>query len=166
MSNTVRKVHTLKVADEVFLVVAILHKENPDQVDFSVQEILDKADLLLLSGKIRPGIQIHVRQHCVANKAPNPGNYRMLFETGKSRRRLILKSDPVHIQRSGKIFPDLKDVAPEFIPLIEWAMHRYDSSDERESFYDKLLALVGSGKHIWADEHADEYVARLRSDWD
>ncbi|MGZ4846138.1 MAG: hypothetical protein ACXV75_15630 [Candidatus Angelobacter sp.] len=27
---------------------------------------------------------------------------------------------------------------------------------------DPLLSLNGSGKHIWADEHADEYVNRLR----
>jgi hypothetical protein len=28
-----------------------------------------------------------------------------------------------------------------------------------------LLALRGSGKHLWADEHADEYVRRLREGW-
>jgi hypothetical protein len=27
---------------------------------------------------------------------------------------------------------------------------------------DPLLALRGSGKELWADEHADEYVRRLR----
>jgi hypothetical protein len=31
---------------------------------------------------------------------------------------------------------------------------------------DPLLALRGSGKEIWADEHADEYVRRLRDGWD
>jgi hypothetical protein len=30
---------------------------------------------------------------------------------------------------------------------------------------DPLLALYGSGKALWADEHADEYVARLRVGW-
>lgn len=30
---------------------------------------------------------------------------------------------------------------------------------------DPLLKLSGSGKQLWADEHADEYVRRLRSDW-
>ena len=30
---------------------------------------------------------------------------------------------------------------------------------------DPLLALYGSGKALWADEHADEYVARLREGW-
>jgi 5'-phosphate synthase pdxT subunit len=29
---------------------------------------------------------------------------------------------------------------------------------------DPLLNLAGSGKQLWADEHADEYVRRLRSD--
>ncbi len=30
---------------------------------------------------------------------------------------------------------------------------------------DPLLALYGSGKRLWADEHADSYVARLREGW-
>jgi hypothetical protein len=40
------------------------------------------------------------------------------------------------------------------------------ASIARRLGYDPLLALRGSGKHIWADEHADEYVANLRKDWD
>ena len=31
---------------------------------------------------------------------------------------------------------------------------------------DPLLELLGSGREIWANEHADEYVRRLREDWD
>jgi hypothetical protein len=31
---------------------------------------------------------------------------------------------------------------------------------------DPLLALYGSGKDLWADEDADEYVRRLREGWD
>ncbi len=30
---------------------------------------------------------------------------------------------------------------------------------------DPLLALCGSGRAIWADEHADEYVDNLRKGW-
>lgn len=29
---------------------------------------------------------------------------------------------------------------------------------------DPLLSLVGSGKDLWADEHADDYIDRLRED--
>jgi hypothetical protein len=35
-----------------------------------------------------------------------------------------------------------------------------------ENKFDPLLALVGSGRDLWADEHADEYVNRLREDWE
>jgi len=31
---------------------------------------------------------------------------------------------------------------------------------------DPLLVLYGSGKDLWADEHADEYVRRIREGWD
>ncbi len=30
---------------------------------------------------------------------------------------------------------------------------------------DPLLSAVGLYKDLWADEHADEYVANLRKDW-
>jgi len=30
---------------------------------------------------------------------------------------------------------------------------------------DPLLSAVGIAKELWADEHADEHVARLRKDW-
>jgi hypothetical protein len=40
-----------------------------------------------------------------------------------------------------------------------------EKSDNRSKIEsDPLLALVGSGKDLWADEHADEYVRRLRED--
>jgi hypothetical protein len=31
---------------------------------------------------------------------------------------------------------------------------------------DPLLALYGDGRDLWADEHADEYVRRIREGWD
>lgn len=41
-----------------------------------------------------------------------------------------------------------------------------DPRTEAEIFAsDPLLSAVGIGKELWADEHADEYVARLRKDW-
>ncbi len=30
---------------------------------------------------------------------------------------------------------------------------------------DSLLSAIGLYKDLWADEHADEYVANLRKDW-
>ncbi len=30
---------------------------------------------------------------------------------------------------------------------------------------DPLLSAIGIAKELWADEHADEYIARIRKDW-
>ena len=37
---------------------------------------------------------------------------------------------------------------------------------QKDGKFDALLALRGSGREIWADEHADEYIKRLRENWD
>ncbi len=166
MAIALKKGFSLKLADEVFLVVATLHQENPDAEDFSVKQIMDRANELRLNGEVRPGFITHVRMHCVANLAPNPGEYRMLYASGKSRRRLLMKTDVANRQRNGKVFPELRDLDPRYFNLVSWARGRYEASPEPPSFLDQLLALRGSGKELWADEHADEYVARLRSDWD
>jgi len=38
-------------------------------------------------------------------------------------------------------------------------------TDEELFANDPLLSAVGLYKDLWADEHADEYVANLRKDW-
>jgi hypothetical protein len=56
-------------------------------------------------------------------------------------------------------------------PLALLALHcwnkqrtRTRASDPR--LFDPLIALRGSGRHLWADEHADEYIHRLREGWE
>jgi len=43
-----------------------------------------------------------------------------------------------------------------------WISPTVDNDNED----DPLLSLRGSGKQLWADEHADEYVRRLREGWE
>jgi len=38
--------------------------------------------------------------------------------------------------------------------------------DNENKTTDPLLELLGSGRELWADEHADEYVRRLRDGWE
>ena len=156
----------LKVADEVFLVVAMMHQDNPLADDFSVAEIMGRAHEMHLNGDIRPGFQVHVRMHCVANMAPNPGDYRMLFASGKSRRRLLRKSDVANPFREGKIFPEIQDVDPKFFEIISWAKARYGLEETGPKRFEGLRALRGIAKGLWKEESADEYIKRLRSDWD
>ena len=89
------------VADEAWIATALLHRRHPDRDDFTVREIVRQAEVeKVAGGPLRPGVQAHVYLHCVANKAPNSGRYRMLFETSKGRRRLFRPGDPCHPRRN------------------------------------------------------------------
>ena len=86
---------TVKVADEVWIATALLHRNHMDREDFSVREIVEQARSERVVGvPLRAGVQVHAYLHCVANKPPNPGRYRMLVETSKGRRRLYRPGDP------------------------------------------------------------------------
>lgn len=156
----------LRVADEVFIAVALLHREHPDRGDFTVGEIVDRAGQENLYGRQRPGVRIHAALHCVANLAPQPANYRMLYADGK-RRRLLKATDSIHAGRTGKIWPDPTEVPMKYRDLIEWAKQRYgQASDKQQPWLASVLAMRGMGRDLWAGEDPDEYVRRLREDWD
>ena len=162
---------TIRVADEVWLAVAMLHRRHPECMDFSIEEIMGfarSAKELRLLGPVRPGFYVHVIQHCVANRPPSPARYRMLLETVPGRRRLFRSGDPSHPEReSGKSIPKVEDL-PEnrFRGVLDWYQ---DWSQDRVADRiknDPLLALFGDGKDLWADEPADEYVRRIREGWE
>lgn len=157
----------LKVADEVWIATALLHREHPKRQDFSVEEIMERAGKEAGGGPLRPGIRVHVNQHCVANRPPNPGRYRMLFETAPSRRRLFRTGDTYHPARDGaKTTPQREDIPREHRELLEWYREWDASAAAKRMEEDLILALVGSGKHLWGDEDPDEYVRSLREGWE
>jgi hypothetical protein len=157
----------LKVADEVWIVTSLLQREQPERPDFSINEIVERAERQNLYGSLRPGVYVHVVQHCVANRRPNPGRYRMLFETGAGRRRLFRTGDAYHPEREGgKVTPDAEGLPHGYSGLLRWYQEWCQTSARAESAQDGILALAGSGKEIWADEHADDYVRRLREGWE
>jgi hypothetical protein len=157
----------IRVADEVWIATALLHRENPEQADFSIDEIVGRAAKQRIAGLIRPGVYVHVVQHCVANRPPNPARYRMLLETSPGRRRLFRKGDPYNPGREGsKLTPDTDEIPIAYVDLLSW-YHDWSSVQRTtSSALDPLLALAGSGKALWADEHADEYIRRLREGWE
>lgn len=157
----------LKVADEVWIATALLHREHPAQTDFSVEEIVDRAVKESLSPRKRPGVYVHVVQHCVANRPPNPGRYRMLFETAAGRRRLFRKGDPYHPAREGaKVTPSTEEMPYGYSGLLSWYQDWASESAKSAFINDPLLSLAGSGAHLWRDEPSDEYVRRLREGWE
>ena len=104
MATIVASRLNMKVADEVWVATAMLHQRQPERGDFSVEEIMEFARTareLRVLGPLRPGFYVHVIQHCVANRPPNPGRYRMLLETAPSRRRLFRPGDSYDPLREG-----------------------------------------------------------------
>jgi hypothetical protein len=160
------RVH-IRVADETWLAVASLHRKHPTATDFSIEEIMQVVHSLRVNGAVRPGVYVHVVQHCVANRAANPGNHRMLFESAPGRRRLFRLGDATHLDRlNGRTMPKREDLPPGYEDMLDWyegwSIQSRKAEAEEE---DPLLALRGSGKNLWADEHADDYIRRLREGW-
>jgi hypothetical protein len=157
----------VKVADEVWIAAALMHRENPSRSDFAVEEIVARARTEKLTDTLRPGVYIHAQMHCVANRPPNPGRYRMLFETRAGHRRLYCASDPFDPRRNGsKTIPVATDIPEEYRPLLDWYREWCKGRSQTSSRFSSLLALEGSGKDIWGDENADEYIDRLREGWE
>lgn len=156
----------IKVADEVWLATALLHREYPKRADFEIEEIKERA--AKESGKeLRSGVYVHIVQHCVANRPPSPGRYRMLVETAPGRRRLFRTGDSYHLAREGsKTRPAPEDLPEKYRSLLDWYRKWDAAAAARRGDDDPILALVGSGKHLWRGEDPDEYVRRLREDWE
>jgi hypothetical protein len=157
----------IKVADETWIAVALLHREHEEREDFSIREIVERARTEALTAELRPGVYLHAVQHCVANRRPSPGRYRMLLETGQNRRRLFRAGDPYDPGREGaKIVPARDEIPAKYQALLDWYDQVYVRRAGGIAEPDPLLALRGTGGALWADEHADDYVQRLRAGWE
>ena len=156
----------IRVADEVWIATAALHRSHPEAPDFAIAEIMAQAEAAHVAGlPLRPGVKIHIYLHCVANRPPNPGRYRMLFETANGRRRLYRPSDPCHpLRASGKTLPKRDDIAADHRDLIDWYESVYVAG-AASAAADPILGLRGLGRALWADEDADAYVRRQREAW-
>ncbi len=153
----------IRVADEVWIAAALLHRRYPDRDDFTVGEIVERAREERVAGRAepRPGVQSHAYLHCVANRPPNPGRYRMLVETAKGRRRLFRPGDPCHPLRArGKDVPDPRDVPAPYRGLIDWYRRDY-AGGAGDGAADPILALRGAGRGA-GGEDPDVWLARSR----
>jgi hypothetical protein len=165
--KTAPSVSRTKVADEVWIVTALLHREHARRGDFTIEEIMERAAKEAGKDPLRPGVYVHVVQHCVANRPPNPGRYRMLFETAPGRRRLFRSGDVYDPAREGaKTMPERDEIPSQYAALLNWYADWSQDNVEERIKNDPLLALYGDGKDLWADEHADEYVRRIREGWE
>jgi hypothetical protein len=161
----------LRLADRIWLAVAMLQQQFPHAA-FSKTEIRQELHKSELGNGANPAsINAHLKQHLVANVPPSTGKYTMLFETKIGFLRLYHPGDLIDPQRRSvrgfKYMPKREEVPSKYHPLLDWYEEWCRQQGARSTVDwedDPLIQLVGSGKHIWADEHADEYVNRLRED--
>lgn len=158
----------VKVADEVWIATALLHREHPSREDFTVAEIVERARKEAVSPVLRPGVYVHAAQHCVANLPPNPGRWRMLVKTTGNRRRLYRPGDIYDPRRAGaRARPDRTGLPSKYRGLLDWYEATYAKHPRQQGpKKDALLGLRGSGRRLWEDEPADQYVVRLRQGWE
>jgi len=155
----------VKVADEVWVATALLHREHPERVDFSVNEILQRAVEENLSGGYRQGLQMHASHHCVAQKAPNPPatRHRMLTETARGRRRLFRQGDAYHPARQGgKMVPDPDGLPERYRELLKWYDEEYSPSGH-QGRTGRMRGVPGSVLLEFAGAIPPDDVARMQN---
>lgn len=155
----------LLVADQCWVALASLHREQPGKRSFTAREILDRV-AQQSGGSVRPGVQVHIYLHNVANLAPNSATYRMFYKLPDGTYRLFQPGDAFHPSRKGKTTPEPAELPAEYHDLLGWydqvycqqaGMHRLES--------DPVLEMLGVGEELWSAESGDEFVARERRDW-
>lgn len=161
----------VRVADEVWIATALLHREQPARADFTVQEIVDRVRREAIVDEPR-SIEIAVSSLCVANKPPGPSRLRLLYETGRGRRRLYRPGDQFHPGRAGlpgregtRTSPARSDLPERFRHLVDWYEGEFLVDRSTAHQVDPILGLRALGKAAWAGTDPDHYVRSLRAGW-
>ena len=158
-------VETIRVADECWLALALLHRENPDRLSFSPSEIYDRLKEEGVCAEVRPGVKPHIYLHNVANRPPNSARYRLFYRLEDDTLRLFRPGDECDPSRNGKTKPERSDLPEKYRPLLEWYDNQYCKSATGADHVDPVLAMRGVGKEVWAEEGGDAYVERERNAW-
>jgi|SRR5579859_2646076 len=157
------------VADETWVALAMLHKRFPARQSFSTREILDQVKNEGAFPELRPGVQVHIHQHNIANIEPNPARQRMFYRLEDNTLRLFRPGDPAHPLRKGKMAPKRSELPAKYHYLLDWYENEYckqEGANGTPHIQDFILGMWGLGKEIWQGVDADEYVRSLRADWD
>ena len=155
----------IKVADEVWCGLALLHREHPDSPAFTAREILDRVKAERANPELRPGLQAHIYLHNVANVEPNSARYRMFYKMPNDTYRLYRPGDQAHPRRRGKTMPVREELPDQYHYLLDWYEKEYCARVTMKEEDDPILSLRGMGKEIWAGTDPDEYVRSLRANW-
>lgn len=160
-------VANILVADEAWCALASLHHDYPERRGFTAKEILQRAAQRSAT-QLRPGVQVHIYQHNVANVPPSSARYRMFFRLPDGTFRLFLPGDLCDPQRKGKTKPDWEDLPARDRHLLDFYEHEFKARhNDPVPEDDPLVALRGLGRKLWEEAGgADRYVRIERTSWD
>lgn len=172
MATTTYSKEHIKVADELYIAVALLHREHPDRDAFTIAEVLERAaaENLGASRSDQRSLRLHAYEHAAGNVAPGKvgGKYRIVFREPDNRIRLLRTSDQVHPDRHQKWHPEKSEVPVRYHNLLDWAWNWQSSAKFRREAAARLPGLYrlkGLGKEIWKGVDPDAYVRNLRQGW-
>ena len=107
------------IADEVWIACAMLHCENRKRQSFKKEEIVGK--IRLEFGSVKPAHDVHLSLNCIANKLPNPANYKLLYLCDDGSLRLFNEyTDKAHPERRGKVRPVKDELPQKYHYLLEY----------------------------------------------
>ena len=165
-SKMARIERPILVADEAWVGLALLHREQPDEQSFKARQILERVKAEQATSELRPGIQVHISLHNVANVAPNPAPYRMFWKLPDDTYRLFRPGDHAHPFRKGKMKPDREQLPEKYHYVLDWYEQDYCGRTQMiKEEEDPILMMRGVGKEIWAGTDPDDYVRDLRANW-
>jgi hypothetical protein len=161
-------VEEIRVADECWIALALLHQAHPERQSFSAREILDRLKLEKAHPEVRAGVSAHIYQHNVANVEPSSARYRMFRKLEDGAYRLFRPGDDFHPARKGKTAPERSELPARYHHLLDWYEREYCSPPTRsDEERDPILQMRGVGKDVWAAlGGGDAFVARERAGWD
>jgi len=156
----------MKAATQVWLGLALLHRERGRDCDFTKTEIEARIAGEPWAGGVEAStISAHISGHCVGSGRPSPDRDRMLTRTGRGRYRLARPGDPVHPGRlAGRTTPDREDVPANLRYLLSWYEETFTGDSRGQAMNDLIVAMRQSG--AWRGVNADDYVRSMREGWD
>ena len=156
----------MKAATQVWLGVALLHREQGRDRDFAKSEIERRIqEEHWIGGVTAETLSSHISGHSVASSKPSPDRDRLLTRTSRGRYRLYRPGDVTHEGRAqGRTTPDENDLPAYRRDLLCWYAEEYAQAGREAAMEEFVRLMRESGAFRGVD--ADSYVRDLRSGWD
>ena len=126
---------SIRVADEVWIAVASLHRNHPWRADFTIDEIMEQAETAKVARSRTVASRSGPTSVSIASPTglPTPERYRMLSKHGPAGVRLFRPGDPCHPGRSaGKLRAETtREIPACHRELLDWYVCRVRPPDER-----------------------------------